>query len=116
MLLCGMINPNKCLHVLRVFRKERYSQTEIDYLFYSIVLPDITYGLYVYGASVAKINVLQQFLDKCYKLRFISTQLNIRSLLQKQDKAIFQKAKRHDNHLLFFLSCNIGYVFLSHEE
>ena len=53
-----------------------------------------------YGASVAEINVLQQFLDRCYKLRFISTQLNIRSLLQKQDKAIFQKAKQHDNHPL----------------
>ena len=77
--------------MLRVCRKEHYSQTEIDYLLYSIVRPNITYGLSVYGASVAKINVLQQFLDRCYKLRFISKQLNIRSLLQKQDKAIFQK-------------------------
>ena len=95
-----LCKANKCLHVLRVCRKERYSQTEIDYLFYSIVLPNITYGLSVYGASDAEINVLQQFLDRCYKLRFISTQLNIRSLLQKQDKAIFQKAKQHDNHPL----------------
>ena len=47
-----------------------------------------------HGASVAEINVLQQFLGRCYKLRFISTQLNIRSLLQKQDKAIFQKEGR----------------------
>ena len=89
MLLCGMINPNKCLHVLRVFRKERYSQTEIDSLFFSIVLPIITYGQSVYGASDAEINVLQQFLDRCYKLCFISRQLNNRSLLPKQDhKAI----------------------------
>ena len=79
--------------MLRVCRKERYSQTEIDYLFYSIVLPNITYGLSVYGASVAEIDVLRQFLDRCCKLRFISTQLIIRSLLQKQDKEIFQKAK-----------------------
>ena len=84
---------NKCLHVLRVCRKERYSQIEIDSLFYSIVLPNTTYGLSVYGASVAEINVLRQFLDRCCKLRFISTLLNIRSLLQKQDKEIFQKAK-----------------------
>ena len=35
-----------------------------------------------------------------YKLRFISTQLNIRSLLQKQDKAIFKKVKQRDNHPL----------------
>ena len=57
--------------MLRVCRKERYSHTEIDYLFYSIVPPDITYGLSVYGASVADINVLQQFLDRCYKGRTI---------------------------------------------
>ena len=86
--------------MLRVCRKERYSQTEIDYLFYSIVFPNITYGLSVYGASIMEINVLQQFLDRHYKLRFISTQLNLRSLPQKQDNAIFQKAKQHDDHPL----------------
>ena len=86
-----LCKAKKCLHVLRVCR---YSQTEIDYLFYSIVLPNITYGLSVYGASVVEINVLQQFLDRCYKLRFISTQLNIRSLLQKQDKVIAYRQKR----------------------
>ena len=32
-----LCKANKCLHVLRVCRKERYSQTEIDYRFYSIV-------------------------------------------------------------------------------
>ena len=95
-----MQGQQKCLHVLRVCRKERYSQTEIDYLFYSIVFPNITYGLSVYGASIKEINVLQQFLDRHYKLCSISTQLNIRSLPQKQDKAIFQKAKQHDNHPL----------------
>ena len=91
-----LCKANKCLHVLRVCRKERYSQTEIDYLFYSIVLPNITYGLTVYGASDVQINVLQQFLDRCYKLPFISTQLNIGSLLQP----IFKKVKQRDNHPL----------------
>ena len=67
---------------------------------YGTVLPNITYGLSVYGASDAEINVLQQFLDRCYKLRFISIQLNIRSLLQKQDKAIFKKVNQRDNHPL----------------
>ena len=95
-----LCKANKCLHVLRVCKKERYSQTEIDYLLYSVVLPNITYGLSVYGASNAEINVLQQFLDRCYKLRFISTQLNLRSLPQKQDKAIFEKVKQRDNHPL----------------
>ena len=35
-----------------------------------------------------------------WKLRFMSTHLNIRSLLQKQDKAIFQKAKQRDNQVI----------------
>ena len=78
-----LCKANKCVHVLRVCRKGRYSQIEIDHLFYSIALPNITYGLSVYGASVGEINDLQQFLDRCYKLRFISTQLNNRSLRQK---------------------------------
>ena len=80
-----LCKANKCLHVLRVRRKESYSQREIDYLFYSIFFPNITNVLSVYGASDAEIDVLQQFLDRCYKLSFISTQLNIRSLLQKQE-------------------------------
>ena len=61
------------IHVLRVCRKERCSQKEIGYLFYrsySIVLANITYGPSVYGVSGAEINVLQQFLDRCYKLCF----------------------------------------------
>ena len=93
-----LCKANKCLHELRVCRKERYSQTEMDYLFYSIVLPYITYGRSVYDASDAEINVLQQLLDRCCKVRFVSTQLNIRSLPQKQ--AIFKKVKQRDNHPL----------------
>ena len=96
----NLCKANNCLHVLRVYRKEHYSQTEIDYFFYSIVLPNITYRLSVYGASDVEINVLQQFLDRCYELCFISTQLNIRSLPQKQDKAIFKKVKQCNNHPL----------------
>ena len=53
----------KCLHVLRVCRKERYSQIEIDYLFYSIVLPNLASGLSFHGASD---NVFQQLLDRCH--------------------------------------------------
>ena len=37
-----LCKAKKCLHVLRLCRKEHYSQTEIDYLFYRIVLPRIT--------------------------------------------------------------------------
>ena len=44
-----LIKANKCLSI----RKEGYSQAELHHLFSSIVLPSITYGLPVYGASEA---------------------------------------------------------------
>ena len=96
----NLCKANKCLHVLRVWRKDCYSQTEIDYLFYSIDLPNIIYELPVCDVSDAEINVLQHFLDSCCKLHFISTQLNIRSLLQKQDKAFLKIVQQRDNHPL----------------
>ena len=40
---------------------------------------------------IAEINVLQQFLDRRYRLHFISTQLNIRSLLQNKIKRFLKK-------------------------
>ena len=55
-----------------------------------MALFSLTYGLPIYGASDAEINVLQQFLDRCYKLHFKSMQLNISSLLQKQDNTIIK--------------------------
>ena len=87
------------IHVLRVCRKERCSQTEIGYLFYrsySIVLANITYRLSVYGVSVAAINVPQQFLDRCYKLCFYIYAVKYYiTLLQKRDKVTFKKLKHH---------------------
>ena len=68
-----LVKANKCLHVLRTLRKEHYSQAEIDHLFISIVLPNFSYALSVYGASESDLTVIQNFLDRCHKrsLKFI---------------------------------------------
>ena len=72
--------PSLSLHIIRVYKKERYSQIEIDYLFYSIVLPNLAHGLSFHGASNTDLGVSQQFLDRCacHKLPFISVPLKIR--------------------------------------
>ena len=44
---------------------------QTDYLFYNIVLPNLTYGLSLYGASGTDLNIFQQFLDRCHNLRLI---------------------------------------------
>ena len=46
-----LTKAKKCLQFLRTLRKELFSQKEIDHLFKTLVLPILTYGLAVYGAS-----------------------------------------------------------------
>ena len=59
-----LTKANKSLHVLRKLRREGYSEKEIGYLFNSIVtivLPNISYGLAVYGAAKAELTTIQGF-------------------------------------------------------
>ena len=66
---------------------------EIDYLFQSLVLPKISYGLPVNAASVPELNTVQQFLRRCRKRHFISDALDIYDLLgkKKTDRSISKK-------------------------
>ena len=95
-----LVKANKCLHVLRTLRKEHYPQAEIDHLFISIVLPNFNYALAVYGASESDLTVVQNFLDRCYKRRFISFPVSIKNLLIKQDRNILKKLRSTDCHPL----------------
>lgn len=87
-----LTKANKCLHILRSLRKELCSQKEIDHLFNIPVLPILTYGLAVYGASDSDLNVIQRFLDRCHKRHFTSKTLSIFNLLEQHDKSVFKRA------------------------
>ena len=65
------MKANKCLFMLRSLRKEGYTQAEFDNLFQCLVIPNLTYGLSVYGAVNAELTTVQCFLDRCYKRRYI---------------------------------------------
>ena len=95
-----LVKANKCLHVLRTLRKEHYSQAEIDHLFISIVLPNFSYALSVYGASESDLTVIQNFLDRCHKRCFISFPVFIKNLFNKQDRNILKKLISTDCHPL----------------
>ena len=84
-----LIKANKCLHVL---------QYEIDHLFTVSVFPNFIYGLPVYGASEPDLNIIQNFLDRCHKRRFISYPVSIKDLLKNQDCKIFKKVTSINNH------------------
>lgn len=95
-----LTNANRCLYVLRTLRRERYTQKEIDLLFKSIILPNITYGLSVYGASEPDLKIVQRFLDRCYKRRYTSQSFSIYELLKKHDLRICNRVTALDNHPL----------------
>ena len=76
-----LVKANKCLYMLRILRKEQYDQNEIDLLFKTIVLPNLTYGLSMYGAYERYLNTVQNFLNRCYKRRYISVSLNVKGIM-----------------------------------
>ena len=67
-------------------------------MFKTLVLPILTYGVAVYGASDSDLNVIQCFLDRCHKRHFTSQTVSIVNLLEQQDKSAFKRAI--NNHML----------------
>ena len=83
-----------------IIRKEQYCQVEIDHLFKSLVLPNFTYCLSVYGASEPDLNIIKHFLDRCHKRRFVCFPVSIKNLLCRQDCKILKAITSVDNHPL----------------
>ena len=94
-----LTKANNCLPVLRTLRKEHYHWLEIDHLFRSLVLPNITRGLSVYRASASDLGNVQRFsVDRCHKRSYISMPGSIYDLLRQQDTRIFNVTNASDNH------------------
>ena len=82
-----------CMQVYKyVFmRKEKYNQDEINHMFNAIVLPNVLYGLSVYGASDSDLSLVQRFLKRWHKRHFISYLVDIFSPPESQHRSILQK-------------------------
>ena len=61
-------------------------------MFKTLVLPILTYGFAVYGASDSNLDVIQRFLDRCHKRHFTSQTVGIFNLLKQQDKSALKRA------------------------
>ena len=92
---------NKCLYVVRCISKEVYQQPDIDYFFRSIALTKLTYGLPIYAFSTPELTAVQNFLQRCYKSKYISYQINIYDVLEKADRALFNKISSMPGHPLY---------------
>ena len=58
------------------------------------------YGLSVYGAYKRDLNTVQNFVNRCYKRRYLSVPLNVKDIMLTQDKKLFSKARALTNHPL----------------
>ena len=94
---------NRCLYVIRGLRKEGYNQEDIDLFFKSVVLSKLTYALPVYGACNAELNVIQSFLNRCFRRHYTSKLFNIHELLEQFDKRLFHKIRVNACHPLHSL-------------
>ena len=73
---------------------------EIDHLFKSLVLPNFTYCLSVYGASEPDLNIIQHFLDRYLKHHFVSFPVSIKDLLHRHECKIVKAIATVDIHPL----------------
>ena len=64
-------------------------------------MPNIRYGLSVYGVADAELTTVQCFLDRCKKRRYTSQEINIRDIMKDQDRKIYLKVKGIETHPLF---------------
>ena len=63
---------------------------EVDRLFSALVLLNFIYGLSVYGAIDSDLMVIQNFLDRCFKRKYLSKRMDIQNLLEKSDRKLYK--------------------------
>ena len=95
-----MLRP-KCLFLIKGLRKEGHGQKDDDLLFKSIVLSKLTYGLSIYGASKADLFVVDCFLKRRPKKRYISDKLGIYDLFEQSDRKLYDKISKDEHHPLY---------------
>jgi hypothetical protein len=98
-----LVKANKCLYVIRTLRAEGYSQCENDYLFKTLVISTIMFGLSIYGSSPAELSTLQRFFDRCFKRKYISEPVNVRYLLEIQDRNIFKASVNQKSAIVYLI-------------
>ena len=84
--------------MIRCLRKEGYQQPGVDYVFRSIVLSKLTYGLPVHASSIPELTTVQNFLQRCFKRKYISYQIDIYSVLEEVDRSLFKKISSMPGH------------------
>ena len=101
--------------MLRALRREGCNQKENVYLFNSIVLPNMSYGLAVYGAAEAELTTIQRFLDRYKKPWHISHSIDIHDLLEKKKiKKIRTKVMGLEDHTLYDMLPEVKNTSLFH--
>ena len=66
----------------------------------SLGIPNLTNSPSVYSAVNAELTIVQCFLDRCHKRRYISRAVNIFIVSKNQDRKIFDKVKHQEKHPL----------------
>ena len=102
--------------MLGALLREGYNQKEIVYLFNSILLPNMSYGLAVYRAAEAELTTIQRFLDRYKKPWHISHSIDIHDLLEKKKrlKKIRTKVMGLEDHTLYDMLPEVKNTSLFH--
>ena len=111
-----LVKANKSLYVIITLKTEGCSDAEWNYLFNSLIITTIKYGLSVYGCSQPELNTIQRFLDRCYKRKYMTEPVSIHAMLERKDKNILETSKTKGSFLNKFLSRKKGMKYTLRTE
>ena len=93
---------NRCLYVIRCLRKEGYHQPDVVYVYRSIILPQLTYGLPLYASSTPELTTVQNFLQRCFKRKYVLYQIGIMMCWRgRSHHSLFKKISSMSGHPLY---------------
>ena len=94
---------NKCLYVITrsCIEGHQCNKPDVDYVFRSIVLSKLMYGLPVYGSSIPELTKVQNFLQRCLKGKYSSYSIDIYRVLHQVNRSLFKKISSLSDHPLF---------------
>lgn len=83
---------NTRFHILRTCKNNGYSLVELDYLFQSLILSVITYGIQIWGAAnKSYISQVDKVFKRAARCGFTKSILSTETLIKKHDKKIWEK-------------------------
>jgi len=90
------------LYLLQLLKRQGLNSTCLDAVFKAIVLSTMVYAMPAFSGYLTEsdVNWLQAVINKAFKLGYLCSVLDLRSLISRADRQLFNKSNTNTQHCL----------------